>query len=91
MKALLAYVFIFIAGSLLATSDTISDTIEKHSFKQIDDHLVIIDTVIIEHKINDVKTNTKIVDRRNYWLEIVVFCLIAMSFINHYFKRKNNG
>ena len=89
MKAIILGIFVFFTGTLMATCDTISDTIKKQSVKQIDEHLVITDTVIIEHKINDIKT--KIIDRRNYWIEISVFCLIMLSIINHYRKNKKNG
>ena len=80
-----------LAGSTLAVNDTISDTIEIHSMKQIDDHLVIQDTIIIEHLISKVEKQIKEVDKSNHAIEILVVILVTLSLVNHYIKRKRNG
>ena len=91
MKTLMLIIALSLAGSTLAVNDTISDTIEIHSMKQIDDHLVIQDTIIIEHLISKVEKQIKEVDKSNHAIEILVVILVTLSLVNHYIKRKRNG
>lgn len=89
MKAILISTMIILSWYSYSMQDTIIDTTIKHSVKQVDEHLVIQDTILIEKTIPVEKT--KEVSKRSYWVEIIVLCLVATSFINHYRKRNKNG
>jgi hypothetical protein len=75
-------------------ADTIIDTTYVHSVKQIDEHLVIQDSIFIERTIERVKKEAKEYESGDPIHKIVavsVIALVLLSFINHYFKRKKNG
>lgn len=91
MKSLLLIVSIFIATSGWSTCDTIIDTTEIHSVKQIDEHLVIQDTIIIERIIHEVKKEITDGDHSGHVIEVLVVLLVSLSIINHYIKNKRNG
>lgn len=91
MKSLLLIVSLFIATSGWSTCDTIIDTTEIHSVKQIDEHLVIQDTIIIERMIHEVKEQIKDGDNSQHVVEVLVITLVLLSLINHYIKNKRNG
>jgi hypothetical protein len=91
MKSVLLIVSLFIATSGWSTCDTIIDTTEIHSVKQIDEHLVIQDTIIIERMIHEVKEELKEGDNSQHVVEVLVLALVVLSIINHYIKNKRNG
>jgi hypothetical protein len=74
-------------------ADTTFDTLEIHSVKQIDDHLVIQDTVIIKETIEKIQSlNEDAVNSKDLGTKIVSFIaiiLVLVSLVNHYIKRKN--
>jgi hypothetical protein len=91
MKSVLLIVSLFIATSGWSTCDTIIDTTEIHSVKQIDEHLVIQDTIIIERMIHEVKEQIEEGDNSQHVVEVLVLALVVLSIINHYIKNKRNG
>jgi hypothetical protein len=91
MKTAILILSLWVAGNVWATCDTITDTIEIHSVKQIDDHLLVQDTVIIQQVIHEVKKQLIEGDNSQHVIEILVVLLVALSVINHYLKNKRNG
>ena len=75
-------------------ADTIIDTTSTHSVIQIDDHLVIQDSIFIETTIERVQKEVKEYEGGDLLHKVVsvsVIALVLLSFINHYIKRKKNG
>jgi len=71
--------------------DTIflSDTTYKHSVKQIDEHLVVQDTIIVTQKQEITKEYSQ--NELRPYFEFLVVILVVISFVNHYLKKKKNG
>lgn len=70
------------------TSESINgDTLTKHKVFEIDDHLVICDTVIIEKQ----KIKTVVKEKGNFKGVIIATFALLFAVIAIYLKRKNNG
>ena len=91
MKTIVLVLSLMIASNGWSTCDTITDTFEIHSVKQIDEHLVIQDTIIIQQVIHEVKEQLKDGDNSKHVVEVLVITLVILSLINHYIKNKRNG
>lgn len=94
MKSFVILIIFMASSYCWGLNDTISDTTYKHSVIQIDEHLVIQDSIFIETTIERVQKEVKEYEGGDLLHKVVsvsVISLVLLSFINHYFKRKKNG
>jgi len=94
MKSFVFLILFMASGYCWGLNDTISDTTYKHSVIQVDEHLVIQDSIFIETTIERVKKEVKAYESGDLIHKVVsvsVIALVLLSFINHYIKRKRNG
>ena len=69
---------------------TYTDTIEKHNVKQIDEHIVVQDTIIINHYIKETQVKEK--HTKDILVKVVASLsigLVLLSIIHNHKKQKN--